>query len=70
MLMETPTDTNAKDAIGSTANARPAKAARAGVRRCEFLPMMTSLQSLPERRLNAVEITSISKETYATPVQR
>ena len=45
MLMETPTDTNAKDAIGSAANARPARAARAGVRRCDLLAMMTSLRS-------------------------
>lgn len=70
MLMDTPTDTNAKDAIGNAANARAARAARAGVRRCDFLSMMTSLRSLPERRLNAAEITSISKEIYATSVQR
>jgi hypothetical protein len=70
MLTEMPTDTNAKDAIGSAANARPARMARAGVRRCDFLSMMTSLRSLSERRLNAIAITSISKEIYATPVQR
>src|SRR5882757_5569282 len=70
MLTEMPTDTNAKDAIGNAANARPATTARAGLRRCNFLSMMTSLRSLSERRLNAAEITSISKEIYATPVQR
>jgi hypothetical protein len=44
--METPTETNAKEDIGSAANASPAMAALAGLRRRDLLSMMTSLRCL------------------------
>jgi hypothetical protein len=38
MLIETPTDTNANEAIGNAASARPAR-----IRRTDFLLMVTSI---------------------------
>jgi hypothetical protein len=45
-VIETPTETNAKEDIGSAANATPAMTARAGERRRDLLSMMTSLRYL------------------------
>jgi hypothetical protein len=45
-VMETPTETNAKEDIGSAANASPAMAALAELRRRDLLSMMTSLRCL------------------------
>jgi hypothetical protein len=47
--METPTETNAKEDIGSAANASPAMAALAGLGRRDLLSMMTSLRCLNDR---------------------
>jgi hypothetical protein len=45
-VMETPTETNANEDIGSAANASPARAVLAGERRRDLMSMMTSLRDL------------------------